>query len=61
MKTLFASTVIRTIMEGDETKEKARLDPKYFTRKRKMPFSSLLQFMLNPAKESLQVKLNNFF
>lgn len=43
------------------TKEKARLKPEYFTRERKMNFTMLLYFILNPAKECLQTRINNFF
>jgi hypothetical protein len=60
MNTLFATVLIRGIIEAVETRELARLDPKWFTRDNKMPFPDLLQFMLDPAKESLQIKLNNF-
>ena len=61
MDTLFCAHKIRDIVESDETKKMARFKPKYFTRNRLMPFTDILYFLLNPAKESLQTKLNRFF
>jgi len=61
MDTLFCAHEICDIVESDETKEMARFKPTYFTRKRLMPFMDILYFMLNPAKASLQTKLNRFF
>ena len=61
MNTIFSSKIVRKIAKSDETKETARTNPKYFTRDRSMPFSDLLYFLLNPAKECLQTRLNNFF
>lgn len=61
MKTEYSSEVVRNISQADETKEKARVDPRYFTRNRTMPFCELLYFLLNPAKECLQTRLNNYF
>jgi len=51
----------KKIAEAPSTKEKARFKPEYFTRERKMDFVDLLYFILNPARECLQVRLNNFF
>ena len=51
----------KTIAESDETKEKSRTNPKYFTRKRNMVFSELVYYILSPGKESLQLGLNRFF
>ena len=61
MTTLEAANHVKGIAESKETKETARTNPKNFTRKRSLPFVNLLYFLLNPAKECLQVKLNNFF
>jgi len=41
--------------------ELARKLPQYFTRKRKMPFTNLVLFMLNMVKTSIQVALDKFF
>jgi hypothetical protein len=60
MNTLQSAQVIRTVVTSPETLEKARNRPEDFTRNRTMPFSDLLLFLLNPAKECLQIKLNNF-
>ena len=61
MNTKLSAETIRNITTSKEVLEKARLDPKYFTRNRTLPFCDLLYFLLNPAKECLQTKLNNFF
>jgi len=60
METEVSAKVIREIATSEETKETARSAPKYFSRNRTMPFSELLFFMLNPAKECLQIRLNNY-
>jgi len=60
MDTLQSAEVIQDIAKSQEILEKARTKPTYFTRKRTMPFSDLLLFLLNPAKECLQTRLNNF-
>ena len=60
METEVSVKVIREIATSEETKEIARSAPKYFSRNRTMPFSELLFFMLNPAKECLQTRLNNY-
>lgn len=51
----------KTLAESDEMKQQARLKPSYFTRERKMSFSSLVYYILQPGKESTQVGLNRFF
>ena len=61
MNEMACADEVRGIVEADETKEMARFEPHYFTRKRSMSFVEILYFMLNPAKESLQTKLNRFF
>jgi hypothetical protein len=38
-----------------------RTSPKDFSRERKMGFKEIVLFMLNAAKKSLQIELNNFF
>lgn len=61
MNTILSSKIIRKIAISKETMEKARTNLKYFTRNRTMPFSDLIYFLLNPAKECMQTRLNNFF
>lgn len=61
MNTMLSVETIRIIAMAKETKEIAKTNPKYFTRERSMPFCDLLYFLLNPAKECLQTRLNNFF
>lgn len=51
----------KTLAESNETKQQARLKPRYFTRERKMSFSSLVYYILQPGKESTQLGLNRFF
>ena len=38
-----------------------RINPKDFSRERKMGFKDTVLFMLNMAKKSLQLELNDFF
>jgi hypothetical protein len=61
MKTLRSVEVIREVATSAETLERSRFRPEYFTRNRSMSFSDLLLFFLNPAKQCLQIRLNNFF
>lgn len=61
MKTNESAEVVRDIAISKERKEEARFKSTFFTRNRKMPFTELLYFLLNPAKECLQIKLNRFF
>lgn len=53
--------IIKGIAEDNQTKIKARLKSSYFTRNRKIDFTSLLYFLLNFQKESAQTGLNRFF
>lgn len=53
--------MIKAIAESEYTKEKARFKKEYFTRNRKMKFSELVYYLLNPKGESTQVGLNRFF
>jgi len=61
MKTEKAVEIVKVIVTSEKTKEESRISPNYFTRNRALPFSDLLYFLLNPGKECLQVRLNNFF
>jgi len=61
MKTILSTEIIKEVAVSNETKETARFKPCYFTRSRTMPFSEVLYFFLNPAKECLQTRLNRYF
>lgn len=43
------------------TLQEARFSPKFFTRKRKMPFEMLLRFLLSGRKAAAQAALDEFF
>jgi len=60
MELNFAAKIIDALFRAKETLEKSRFSPNYFTRQRKMPFVDVLYFILNPARECLQVRLDNF-
>jgi len=61
MRTLETALIVRKVATSPKTLDRARTDPAYFTRERSMPFRDLILFLLNPAKECLQIRLNNFF
>ncbi len=49
-------------MIHDETfKQACKMNPKDFTRNRKLPFTRLVLFMLNLVRKSIQVELDRFF
>lgn len=56
-----ANEVVRKILTAIQTLAEARFKPEYFTRKRTMPFSMLLEFMLINYKESTQAALQKYF
>lgn len=47
-------------MMSDELLFFGRINPKSFTRERKMPFLAMITFIINFAKRSLQLELNSF-
>jgi len=51
---------IKKILYSDRFMNKNRLSNKDFTRKRKLPFVSLVLFMINLIKQTLQKELTNF-
>ncbi|HYG39741.1 MAG TPA: IS4 family transposase [Cytophagales bacterium] len=55
---LFAK--IQEQIKSDALKEAFRINPKNFTRNRKMPFDKVVLFMLNLARKSLQLELISF-
>lgn len=61
MKLLHFAELINRVFTDSQTLAKARLAPQYFTRRRKMPFDRLLNFLLRGRKESSQAALNDFF
>jgi len=52
---------ISTILSSDEFLNRHRRSPKDFTRKRCLPFETLLFFLMNLVKRSLQDELDEFF
>ena len=61
MKLLEFANIIAAIFSSLCTLEEARTSPKYFTRRRKMPFDKLLQYLLCGCKGAAQAVLNEFF
>ena len=61
MKLLEFINIIAAIFSDTHTLEEARTSPKYFTRRRKMPFARLLQYLLCGCKGATQAVLNKFF
>ena len=55
------ANIIAEVFAMEKTLEKARFAPQYFTRKRKMPFHKLLQYLLHGNKCASQAALNEFF
>ena len=55
------ANIILGIFLMARTLERARLAPQYFTRKRKMPFHKILQYLLRGSKCATQAALNEFF
>lgn len=51
---------IKELILSQEFMEKSRYSEKYFTRKRKLLFSSIILFMINIVKQSIQKELTNF-
>ena len=52
--------IMRTVFIDPETKNEARTSPRFFTRKRKLPFDILLEFLISNHKASQQNSLNDF-
>jgi hypothetical protein len=52
-----ATELIRIMIFSSEFLNSARKRPQDFTRKRKMPFTELIAFMLNGVKTSIQKKI----
>ena len=61
MKLLRCAELILSVFCSTETLELSRLSPKYFTRKRKMPFQDILCFLISGCKMATQAVLNDFF
>lgn len=58
---LEAAKLSREIIHSYAFKCDARLAPEFFSRERKMEFTSVVMFILSFAKKSLQLELDNFF
>jgi len=61
MTLINCAMIIATIFSLKSTLDEARLSPRYFTRRRKMPFDVLLEYLLRGRKCSTQISLNKFF
>ena len=61
MRAITSTGIVKKVAVSKKTKETARFRPSYFTRNRTMPFSEVIYFLLNPAKECLQIRLNRYF
>jgi hypothetical protein len=61
MDTVTALFIQKTILTALETLNKARISARYFSRNRKMPFESIMRFLFDMSKSSLQTRLNDFF
>jgi len=61
MMSLSLLEYIARVFVSKETLETARLSKKAFTRKRSMPFTNALHFMLDMRTTTLQTRLNEFF
>ena len=53
--------MLKTVTTAQETLVAARFKETYFTRKRKMPFSDAISFMMDMRKTTLQTRLNLYF
>ncbi len=53
--------IIKAIFDSEETLRASRSHERAFTRKRNMPFSNALYFMLDMRKTTLQTRLNAFW
>lgn len=51
---------IQSVFEDPRTLDEARTRPEYFTRRRKLPFGVLLEFLVSSHKSSQQNSLNEF-
>lgn len=61
MTLLLFAELLNRIFSNPQTLDEARFSPTYFTRKRKMPFDRLLNFLIRGNKGSSQAELNEFF
>lgn len=61
MRLVLYAAILAAVFQDSRVLEEARLSPRYFTRRRKMPFDMLLRYLLRGAKGSAQAELNDFF
>jgi hypothetical protein len=54
-------TRMESIAVNQKTMEEARLEPRFFTRNRKMSFQEIVMFILGGIHSSTQSALNHFF
>ena len=53
--------MIHELISSKSFKDNHRIEAKYFTRKGKLEFSSMILFTLKARKKTTQIELNNFF
>ena len=61
LRLLKATEITSGTLKERTTLTESRFKPGYFTRNRKMPFASLLKFLLSMYKTSSQAALNQYF
>ncbi len=49
------------MLHDEAFKEACKMNPKDFTRNRKLPFTRLVLFMLNLVRKSIEIELDRFF
>lgn len=52
---------LKQIIFSDDFKDRNRTSPRFFTRTRSLPFSTLILFLINLRKSSTRTELDNFF
>ena len=52
--------MLKRIIHDTQTKEDARFNAQYFTRKRKLPFADIVCLLMDMQKTALQARINHF-
>ena len=53
--------MLRNILKSNDFLDAARLEPQFFTRDRKLPFATLMAFLLSGIRGAVQSELDFFF